>query len=256
MHENKHTINLLWTGGMDSTFRLIQLTAVYNKVVQPYYIIDPNRNSILFEIRAMESILNALFLKYPETKALIRPTIFKETHRISPNQEITSSYLRIKKIVDIGSQYDWLSRFCAEEGIHDMEICLEKSTHDDENRIFNMLMKDMDKIETTYEGYFQIKASEKGKDTYTTFGNFRFPMFDLTKQYKYEYSRNKGFYEILDKTWFCLMPTKKMNPCGKCHPCRVVYKEKMYWRLPLTAKIRYHIWPTLRKTAKLAGIKR
>ena len=248
-------INLFWTGGMDSTFRLIQLAVVYNKVVQPYYIIDPNRNSILFEIRAMEAILKSLFLKYPETKALILPTIFKETHRISQNHKITSCYLRIKKIIDIGIQFDWLSRFCAEEEIHDMEICLEKSTHDDENQIFNLLIENMDKIETTYEGYFQIKASEKGKDTFTTFGNYRFPLFDLTKQYKYEYSREKGFNEILDKTWFCLMPTKKLNPCGKCHPCRVVYKENLHWRLPLAAKIRYHIWPTLRVIARLAGIK-
>ena len=34
-------VKLLWTGGWDSTFRLLQLLLLYEKKVQPYYIIDP-----------------------------------------------------------------------------------------------------------------------------------------------------------------------------------------------------------------------
>ena len=68
MRANNQPINLFWTGGMDSTFRLIQLTVVYNKVVQPYYIIDPNRNSILFEIPGNGIHFKHFIFKIPGNK--------------------------------------------------------------------------------------------------------------------------------------------------------------------------------------------
>jgi len=41
MQDQTEPINLFWTGGWDSTFRLIQLVFVNKKTVHPYYIIDP-----------------------------------------------------------------------------------------------------------------------------------------------------------------------------------------------------------------------
>lgn len=36
-------INILWTGGLDSTCRVAQLSQMGNIIIQPYYIIDPCR---------------------------------------------------------------------------------------------------------------------------------------------------------------------------------------------------------------------
>lgn len=37
------THHLLWTGGWDSTFRVLQLLLCSRDAVQPHYIIDPER---------------------------------------------------------------------------------------------------------------------------------------------------------------------------------------------------------------------
>ena len=53
MHDQTEPINLFWTGGWDSTFRLLQLIIVFRKRVQPYYIIDTTRKSVQNEKQAM-----------------------------------------------------------------------------------------------------------------------------------------------------------------------------------------------------------
>lgn len=50
---DKKSVNLFWTGGWHSTFRLIQLVLLHQKVVQPYYLIDHYKKSTLFKTCAM-----------------------------------------------------------------------------------------------------------------------------------------------------------------------------------------------------------
>ena len=250
MHDQTEPINLFWTGGWDSSFRLIQLVFIYKKKVQPYYIIDPDRNSTSLEIRAMTNIKEALIKKRPEIEDLILPTIFKELNQIQPNQTITESYKRLILKESIGIQYEWLARFCVEEGINDMEISNETAIYDEDNRTRKLLGDDLDKFETEYGVYYKLNDIAKGKDVYSIYGNFNFSMFDFTKQNMFEYSKNSGFVDVMKLTWFCHTPTKKINPCGKCHPCQTVYHEGLKWRLPLTAKWRYHTWPIFRRLKK------
>ena len=50
----KQTINVLWTGGLDSTCRVAQLSQMDNITIQPYYIVDPGRKSVEYELKAMK----------------------------------------------------------------------------------------------------------------------------------------------------------------------------------------------------------
>ncbi len=63
-------INLFWTGGWDSTFRLLQLIIIYQKKVQPYYIIDNNRKSVQNELLRLKNIKRFLFEKFQKIKNL------------------------------------------------------------------------------------------------------------------------------------------------------------------------------------------
>ena len=56
MQDQTEPINLFWTGGWDSTFRLLQLIIVFRKRVQPYYIIDTTRKSVQNEKQAINKI--------------------------------------------------------------------------------------------------------------------------------------------------------------------------------------------------------
>ena len=255
MPEIKKPVKLFWTGGWDSTFRLIQLVLTYKKTVQPYYIIDHNRNSLLHEFRAMANIKNGLIRKNPDIKDLILPTIFKELNGISEIKTISESYCKLIKVETIAIQYEWLARFCADEEITDMEICNETAIYDADNRSRRLMGDDLKKIESDYGNYYKLSNKTQNKDLYNIYGNFDFPVFDYTKLDMFQLAQKEKFVEVLKLTWFCLMPTKFSNPCGKCHPCRVVYREGLKWRLPLTAKFRYHTWPTLRKIAGVLHIK-
>ena len=255
MPENSIPIKLLWTGGWDSTFRLIQLVFLYGKTVQPYYIIDPGRNSTQLEIRAMASIKNTLSQKNPVYRQRILPTIFKELGDIQPNKTITNSYHRLRETESIAIQYEWLARFCADEKISDIEICNETAIIDKDNRTRRLINSDLEFIQTDCGPYYQMNNSAKGKDAYTIYGNFRFSIFDVTKLDMYHWSIENNMLDIMKQSWFCLMPTLFSKPCGKCHPCRVVYREGLSWRIPIMGKIRYFSWPTLRKVAKTFGLK-
>jgi len=203
----------------------------------------------------MTNIKKALIKKRPEIEDLILPTIFKELNQIQPNQTITESYKRLTVKESIGIQYDWLARFCADEGINNMEICNETAVFDEDNRTRKLLGDDLDKFETEYGVYYKLNENAKGKDIYLIYGNFNFPVFDFTKQDMFEYGKKFGFDDVMKLTWFCHTPTKKNNPCGKCHPCEAVYREGLKWRLPLSAKLRYHTWPILRRIKKAFEIK-
>lgn len=52
----KGTVNILWTGGWDSTFRVVELSRMEGITIQPVYVIDPNRKSVPYELRAMDNI--------------------------------------------------------------------------------------------------------------------------------------------------------------------------------------------------------
>lgn len=53
------TVNLLWSGGWDGTFRFLQL-ASEPICIQPIYIKDPGRGSQKYEIRAIHEIIDAV----------------------------------------------------------------------------------------------------------------------------------------------------------------------------------------------------
>ena len=255
MIKREKPVKLFWTGGWDSTFRLIQLVLTYKKVVQPYYIIDQGRKSTLNEIRAMTLIKEALYKEYPETKNLLHPTIFKELSEIENNIEITKSYGKLKEKILLGRQYDWLARFCLDEAIFDMEFGLELCVNNGDNKVINIIGDNMEKFDQGLGISYRVNRNAKGNDVYNLFGNMQFPLFSYTKIEMYKFSIENGFDEILNLTWFCLLPVMNHYPCGKCNSCRTVYREGLAWRLPVISKIRYFVWPTLRRIVDFTGMK-
>ena len=255
MREQTEPINLFWTGGWDSTFRLLQLIIVFRKRVQPHYIIDPTRKSVQNEKQAINKITELLFEKFPFSKSLLLPLKTSLLTDIKLNKEITKGYKRIIKKDKIGIQYEWLSQYCYEYGISNMEICFETSIDSEDNivkRIFGPIVK----VEDDCGYHYILDNKYKSTDAYLLFNNFKLAVFDNTKLEMQETSKFENFFNILEHTWFCHSPRRNNRPCGKCLPCRRVYREGLGWRLPFTAKLRYHSWPTLRLAAKNLRMKR
>lgn len=244
-------INLLWTGGWDSTFRLLQLLVVYHKQVQPYYIIDKERPSWQKEMATIKKIRMLVTNKYPHTSNLLLPVKFEALSNISENEQISSAYHRVIKNDKIGIQYEWLARFCSENNLFGMEMCNETSIYPEDNivkRVFGQLKR----VDDDAGYHYVIHRQPTDSDTSVLFRYFKLVLFNYTKIEMQQVSEELGFFDIMKQTWFCFFPMLGTIPCGKCHPCRTVYREGLKWRLPVLSKIRYFIWPVLRKIRNAA----
>ena len=116
------TKNLLWTGGLDSTFRLLQIVLELRQKVQPFYLIDDTRPSTLMELKTIKNIKNEIIKRFPEIKNNILPTKFYAVADLASNTEISNSFQQLKSIRHIGTQYDWLARFCFEQKLNNLEL--------------------------------------------------------------------------------------------------------------------------------------
>lgn len=70
----KEAVLLLWTGGWDSTFRLLQLLHDTDADVQPLYLVDEGRGSTPREIETMRTIRAKIERRWPQVANRLRPT--------------------------------------------------------------------------------------------------------------------------------------------------------------------------------------
>lgn len=231
----KRHINLLWTGGWDSTFQLLQLLIIERCKVTPYYIVDNDRKSTKAELNAMELITIQVLKQYPYTKELLDPLQFFNRNDIPLNDAITKAHEEIQKDNFIGVQYEWLARFCDFKGINELQLCIFK-----DGRVDRAIANYRTSNETEPDTFF---IDEKFKNTkeYTLFKYFSFPILSLNKHKINEITKAQNMSEIMELTWFCHQPTSKMKPCGKCHPCLYTAKEGLGSRIPLKSRIRGYI---------------
>ena len=128
-------INLLWTGGLDSTFRLVEL-AHEDIEIQPYYIVDTTRGSIPQETQAMNKILSLLRKKH-FTKATIFDVKYISDSSILEDSDITQAWKFFVNTDKLGSQYDYLARFAKQNNLI-LEVGIECS---ERSKAANVLKK-------------------------------------------------------------------------------------------------------------------
>ncbi len=211
----------MWTGGWDSTFRVLDLLIVRNQEVQPYYIIDPSRPSLSNELNSIYNIREKLIQAYPSVK--LNHLIFKCKNELSPNHKITFSFKEIQKMGHIGPQYEWLSRFANELGLIDLELGVEKQGTP------SMLHKNLDgtlqKVDNEH-GDIIYRLGPASPELYKdVFDRFHFPLFYTSKQNMKSYAIKHNFLKFLELTWFCHTPILGNKPCGNCNPCRTAQKD-------------------------------
>lgn len=222
---------LLWTGGWDSTFRLLQLLFVDRRTVQPYYVIESleRRPGIPAERRAMGRIRELLGERNPDAAARLHATIECPLDDIAPNSRISACFERSLKYGFIGGQYEWLARFCAQHGIDDMELSIHR---DDKARKLLVDLVDVTRL--------RLDPRFTGDSRHELFKAFRFPLFDTSKQQMRTEARNAGLEEFMELTWFCHRPIDG-EPCGVCNPCIYTIQEGLGDRVPPRGLQRYRL---------------
>ncbi len=233
------TVPLLWTGGWDSTYRLLVLLLKERRAVQPYYVIDDvkKRPSTPTEREAMQRIREAIQRRHPFTTSLLLPTIEVPLADIKPDPEIFRTYEACLKRGFIGGQYEWLVRLCKQRQLDGLELAIHK---DDKARalIADLLDSSRQRLDPRFAG----------DPRYELFKWFSYPVFDATKVEMREHARELGFDEFMQLTWFCHRPNRG-EPCGVCNPCIYTIEEGLADRIPPRGRLRYalRITPRLRR---------
>lgn len=226
--------NLLFTGGWDSTFRLLQLLLVEKRSVQPIYILDPQRWSLSQELKAMARIRRAVRERSPESRSLLRPIRMYDRTDIREEPEIREAEEAINSHTHIGPQYEWLARAVKQFSIKDAELGLEYH----ENPVGGVAV--IRSIVTQCEdGISRFPEDHANTPEYALFGRFSYPLIRLTKTDMMNIARDQGFLDILEMSWFCHRPTLWGDPCGTCNPCKDAMTKGMQHRVGLTGRIRY-----------------
>lgn len=227
MKDTGETVHLLWTGGWDSTYRLLYLLS-QGRQVQPHYIIDPGRPSSDCELRAMEAICARINMTTEKLPGTLLPTEISGKRSSVQSKKVQEAYNAIVKKMYIGDQYMWLADYCESRGIEGMEIGVEENP---------IILKAVNSVGYPYS---------------EVFGKFCFPILSTSKLEMKEWAEATGTLPIMELTWFCHRPTAKGEPCGRCHPCEVTIMGGMDYRLPLRSRIRYYfrVLPRLRSFVK------
>lgn len=224
----KTPVNLLWTGGWDSTFRLLSLVIAENRIVQPHYIVDVARQSSILEMATMGKIKACLDMKDVGYRVL--PIKVVPLYDITIDKVFSEAHSRLKLRSHLGSQYAWLASYARSCGIDDLELSIHQ---DDTAEVFVR-----DSVESVHGNWKLSDAADR--DVQTLFGNVRFPLLRLSKLHMKDIAREQGFLDMLELSWFCHQPVAD-KPCGRCNPCRYTIEEGMSYRFPRRALWRHRI---------------
>ena len=226
------SVDVLWTGGWDSSFRVLSLALIEKTTVQPHYIVDLGRASSLRELQAMASIRENLARLDRQASQRIHPTVITCVSDIPDDPAMTQSYRRLKAQAHLGSQDEWLARYARHRALSTLEL----SVHIDDKAYFFL----QGRVTRAQPGHWRLRADDPAEEDLRLFANFRFPLLTLSKTAMRQRAIEQGFIALLEKSWFCFTP-RAGQPCGLCNPCRYSIEEGMGYRLPRASRLRYRL---------------
>lgn len=234
-------IDLLWTGGWDSTFRLLQLARV-GAEIQPHYIRNPDRSSLKKELHAMNEIRRKVIDKFPE--AHVREIEIFDHYELSISEEFTQAHKNLSSIGSLGTQYIYLASYCKQKDIKNIELSIEKKPQSKPEVLPCLENTELD------QNSRRVISHSVGKDLQCLFGHFSFPLLSLTKVDMLEDAKKHDLLEILNMTWFCHQPIFG-KPCGICFPCTSALEEGHKYRFSALPLARYRFTKIIAPYPKL-----
>jgi hypothetical protein len=198
---------VFWTGGFDSTFRVLDRLFNRGLTVCPVYLVDLGRPSHELEIETMSRLRRLITDR--DRGACLAPLHMFSRAEIVVDANIVEAAARLRARDGIGTQYAWLTQFARDHGIGPggIELGLNRS----------------DSAEAWHRRAFDDPYGPAPRplpgDATVVFGPYRLPVIGLRKTDMRRIARESGFEDILDQTWFCHSPIGG-KPCGACHPCQ------------------------------------
>lgn len=227
-----NTINIFWTGGRDSSFRVAYLVLIKKIEVQPLYIIDPKRKSTFHELQAMMLMKQKMIEINPDSRHRLLPLKITLLSDICPDPEISGLYHQISQNDHIGKQYEWMAWYAKQFNLFAIEVCQTVRVLEHPSYWGKIMNADL----TGTDHDCRVKDEPQYPEM-KIFAHFRFPVIHLSKNDMMRISHEQGFHEVMKLTWFCHKP-KNDIPCGRCRPCQIAKKDNLFYPEPRRSKYR------------------
>jgi len=230
-------VHLLWTGGWDSTYRLLEILAQTQRNIQPHYIVDRERTSWDLEMEAMDRLRSAVAERRPEWAGRVRETWVTERREIVRDAEIERAFATIRAGEYIGQQYCWLARYASMRGVLGLELCIEST-----DAAGRQIRDKVREVPGSDPPLYELVPAVSGRDRAVAklFGWFRFPLVHRDKKDMEIAIERAGAWPIMAGTWFCHQPVLARYPCGTCRPCVYVVNKGQAWRIGRIGRIRFN----------------
>ena len=215
-------VHILWTGGLDSTFRIVELSRK-RCVIQPHYVIV-NRKNIRNELKAISEITRILNSD-KRTIAEIRPVETFAKYDLEEYPDIQSAWEVLREKKDFKSQqYPLFTRYARQK-----ELKLEMGIQFSKSGTVAKVVDESYLIDCPDDDDVMMIDPEKGSHewaSFTLFKDFRFPksLYHKTKREEIEELKRLGYDKVLKKVWTCFRPVLGM-PCGHCFACQSAIYE-------------------------------
>jgi hypothetical protein len=235
----KQIINLFWTSGWDSTFRLLYILITEDVSIQPIYIINLKRKSSWHELKTLAVITQAIKQKYPLKFQQLLPVNIFLKNDIKIEDNIAVKYQKLRTEFKIGTQYKWLCSFAKQFDYQEIEMCLERKPEHCPGKINNLVSDDSEG-----NGHDRILKENPSVPALEIFRPFRFPIMLILKQEMLETATKFGFADIMQLAWFCHHPLPFDINCGYCAACKITkrsYIKEFYEKRTVKGKIKSFI---------------
>jgi hypothetical protein len=228
------THDVLWTGGWDSTFRVLDLVLTHGRAVRPWYVTDPERRTTGRELRAMTEIRHLTAALDPVAATRILPLEERPLSSIVVDPDLRAAAREMRTRTEVPAQYEWLAMFARAEGIAGLELGVEDRAG---TPAFAGVVAGRCTAPAP-DDWWYIDPDGTPADSFAILGSFRLPVLEMEKWEMEALARERGFAHILEATWFCRWPTVLGRPCGFCVPCRGTRLGGLGRRVPAPTRTR------------------
>lgn len=238
----KH-VNILWTGGWDSTFRLCQLSRMDGVEVQPVYFYKEgvsDRTNWKKEIQAQNTLLPLLRQK-EATKACILNPIRLTEKDLPQSKNFDQAFEKWKSSPLMPGQLHFLGKLPML--FPKLEYCIEGPTLKRRQQGFKLgktqvfLEEHGFRFHFRPDGYADMDTSQADPELKLLWGGFTFPILGITEMAMVPIIRSWGYEALFKHTWTC--DHNGDEPCGICHNCETKWASGLKNFFPPSA-IRNH----------------
>ena len=237
MDYQKGVVDVLWTGGWDSTYHVLSLLR-RGLTVQPHYIRDPRRPSVGHELRAMKRISEEV--QYRLSGRLLPLSREDRVEHAQLPADLKESFEYVLREAFVGDQYLWLAAYARANIRGSIDLAIHK-----DDMAHRLLEPWLERV----NGKSYTLVPEAPPHIRNIFSQFSFPVLETTKVEMLSEAKAAELEDLLELTWFCYRPSRKGSPCGVCNPCVYTIEEGLAHRVTRYGYLRYclRVYPRLKR---------